>query len=231
MVINNAIVMAYAFDQTKDVKYMNGVTGAMDYLLGTNPLSFSFITGYGTYHEQNPHHRYWSKELDKTLPMAPDGILSGGPNAGLQDPYVRALGFEPGLKTNPSQRCFVDSIEAWSTNEVTINWNSPLAWIVSFLQDEAANADSTPGIDNPPVSETTTTTTSSPVTGEELLGDVNLDGKIDMSDLSLLALYILKEQTPAAANKANGDVDGDGNLTITDLSRIKQFVSHKIDKI
>ena len=52
-----------------------------------------------------------------------------------------------------------------------------------------------------------------------------------MSDLSLLALYILKEQTPAAANKANGDVDGDGDLTITDLSRIKQFVSHKIDKI
>ena len=165
--------------------------------------------------------------------MAPDGILSGGPNAGLQDPYVRALGFEPGLKTNPSQRCFVDSIEAWSTNEVTINWNSPLAWIVSFLQDEAAKADSgstpvDPPVD-PPVSETTTTT--EPVTGEKLLGDVNLDGNVDMSDLSLLALYILKEQTPAAANKANGDVDGDGNLTITDLSRIKQFVSHKIDKI
>lgn len=233
MVINNAIVMAYAYDQTKNVKYMNGVTGAMDYLLGTNPLSFSFITGYGTYHEKNPHHRYWSQELDETLPMAPDGILSGGPNAGLQDPYVRALGFEPGLKDNPSQRCFVDSIEAWSTNEVTINWNSPLAWIVSFLQDEAAKADSgstpvDPPVD-PPVSETTTTT--EPVTGEKLLGDVNLDGNVDMSDLSLLALYILKEQTPAAANKANGDVDGDGNLTITDLSRIKQFVSHKIDKI
>ena len=105
--------------------------------LGCNPLSFSFITGYGSYKEQNPHHRYWSYELDKTLPMAPDGVLSGGPNAGLQDPYVRALGFVPGEATNPSQRCFVDSIEAWSTNEVTINWNAPLAWIVSFMQDEA----------------------------------------------------------------------------------------------
>ena len=75
--------------------------------------------------------------------------------------------------------------------------------------------------------ETTTTTTP----GGKLLGDVNLDGKIDMNDLSMLALYILKESTPTAEAKANGDVDGDGDLTITDLSRIKQFVSHKIDKI
>ena len=74
--------------------------------------------------------------------------------------------------------------------------------------------------------ETTTTTP-----GGKLLGDVNLDGKIDMNDLSMLALYILKESTPTAEAKANSDVDGDGDLTITDLSRIKQFVSHKIDKI
>ncbi len=75
MVINNAIVMAYAYDQTRDSKYLNGVTTAMDYLLGTNPLSFSYITGYGTYHVQNPQHRYWAYELDDTLPKAPDGVL------------------------------------------------------------------------------------------------------------------------------------------------------------
>ncbi|MGN1480458.1 glycoside hydrolase family 9 protein, partial [Porcipelethomonas sp.] len=123
--INNAMVMAYAYDITEDAKYMNGVTTAMDYLLGRNPLSVSYVTGYGSYHVSRPHHRYWSYELDKTLPMAPDGVMSGGPNAGLQDPYVRALGFVPGDADNPSERCYVDSIEAWSTNEVTINWNAP----------------------------------------------------------------------------------------------------------
>lgn len=138
-VINNAMIMAYAYDVTKDVTYMNGVTTAMDYILGNNPLSVSYVTGYGSYAISRPHHRYWSNELDKTLPMAPDGILSGGPNAGLQDPYVRAFGFVPGDPENPSERCYVDSIEAWSTNEVTINWNAPFAWVVSFLQDEAAN--------------------------------------------------------------------------------------------
>ncbi len=166
MVINNCIVMAYAYDIDKDIKYMNGVAKGLDYLFGTNPLSFSFVTGYGTYMEKNPHHRYWSYELDKTLPMAPDGILSGGPNAGLQDPYVRALAFVPGDPENPSQRCFVDSIEAWSTNEVTINWNAPLAWIASFMQDEAADATGDPD--------------------KVLWGDANCDGKVLLNDAVLV---------------------------------------------
>ena len=134
-VINNAIVMAYAYDATDDVKYLNGVSTAMDYLLGRNPISFSYVTGYGSYALQRPHHRYWSNELDPTFPEAPDGILSGGPGSGMQDPYIGGLGFKRG--TLAPQRCYVDSIEAWSVNEVTINWNAPLVWVTSFLQDEA----------------------------------------------------------------------------------------------
>ena len=250
MVINNAIVMAYAYDQTGDVKYMNGVTTAMDYLLGTNPLNFSFITGYGTYYEQNPHHRYWSKELDKTLPQAPDGVLSGGPNAGLQDPYVRALGFVSGAEGNPSQRCFVDSIEAWSTNEVTINWNAPLAWIVSFLQDEAAGAGdgtqpttrptstptdkptSTP-TDKPtstPTDKPTSTPTDNPGDGETLLGDVDVNGRVDVTDLSTLAIALADNKPLSGQSKINADVDKDGKVLLTDLARIRQYLSHIIDK-
>lgn len=135
-VINNAIVMAYAYDETGDMKYLNGVSTAMDYLLGRNPLSFSYVTGYGSYDLEKPHHRYWSNELDNTFPEAPDGILSGGPGSGMQDPYIGGLGFERG-KLAP-QRCYVDSIEAWSVNEITINWNAPLVWVASFLQDEAS---------------------------------------------------------------------------------------------
>ena len=206
MVINNAMVMAYAYDLKKDPKYMSGVTTAMDYLLGTNPLSFSFITGYGLYHEKNPHHRYWSKELDKTLPMAPDGVLSGGPNAGLQDPYVRALGFVPGKKENPSQRCFVDSIEAWSTNEVTINWNSPLAWIVSFLQDEAPNV-------------------GEPKEDDVLYGDIDLNGIVDLSDLIKLSQYLLGDIDNLSAEAMEAaDCDGSGEVGITDLPKLRQFI-------
>jgi len=57
--------------------------------------------------------------------------LSGGPNSGLQDPYVQAAG----LKGCAPQKCFVDNIEAWSANEITINWNSPLAWVAAFIDE------------------------------------------------------------------------------------------------
>ncbi len=223
MVINNSIVMAYAYDMTKENKYMDGVATAMNYLLGCNPLSFSYITGYGTYKVKNPHHRFWSYELDKTLPMAPDGILSGGPNAGLQDPFVRALGFVSGLDTNPSQRCYVDSIEAWSVNEVTINWNAPLAWIVSFLQDEAAKAgESQPTTKDPnaPTEEPTTkpaettqpstegytegttaaATVAPTIPPEEvqgLLGDADVDTDVDVADVVKILSYTAdKEGSP-----------------------------------
>ena len=218
MVINNCIVMAYAYDLAEDIKYMNGIADAMNYLLGCNPLSFSYITGYGEYKEQNPHHRYWSYELDKTLPMAPDGILSGGPNAGLQDPYVRALGFVPGKADNPSQRCFVDSIEAWSTNEVTINWNAPLAWIASFLQDEAADA------------------TDDPKPQPDILwGDANCDKKVDMSDAVLIMQslsnpdkYGLNGSDPThitEQGQLNADVyeNGTSGITNEDALQIQKF--------
>ena len=248
MVINNAIVMAYAYDLTNDGKYIDGVTQAVDYLLGTNPLSFSFVSGYGSYKLHNPHHRYWSEELDKTLPAAPDGVLSGGPNAGLQDPYVRALGFVPGELSNPSQRCYVDSIEAWSTNEVTINWNAPLAWIASFLEDDGnATGDgsttvtttktpdptkpadpTTPATDPTKPADDPTTPTSAPTTG--LLGDVDLSGTIDVTDLSTLSLSLVDKKDLTGQSFKNADVTKDGKVDLTDLATLRQYLSKKITK-
>ncbi len=213
MVINNCIVMAYAYDLTQDITYMNGVVTGLDYLFGRNPLSYSYVTGYGTYKEHNPHHRYWSYELDKTLPMAPDGVLSGGPNAGLQDPYVRALGFVPGDTTNPSQRCFVDSIEAWSTNEVTINWNAPLAWIASFMQDEAADATGDP---KPPTSSD----------DDILWGDANVDGKVEIADATLILQYLTNKDEYKISDQGMKNADcannGDG-VTALDALAIQKM--------
>ncbi|MBR5362679.1 MAG: glycoside hydrolase family 9 protein [Oscillospiraceae bacterium] len=237
MVINNLIAMAYAYDQTGESKYLSGVTTGMDYLLGCNPLAYSYITGYGSYHERNPHHRYWSHELDKTLPEAPDGVLSGGPNAGLQDPYVRALGFVPGKKDNPSQRCYVDSIEAWSTNEVTINWNAPLAWIVEFLQDKDNIKDVEP-ITTSASSETTekseTTASSSTTTKDDVdWGNVDLskgdtpEMRVDVSDAVLLARFVAEDAgaNVSAQGKLNADVNANGKPDADDTLKILQFIA------
>jgi endoglucanase len=42
-----------------------------------------------------------------------------------------------GLPGCAPQKCFVDNIEAWSANEIAINWNTPLAWVSAFLDEKA----------------------------------------------------------------------------------------------
>ena len=132
-VMNAALVLGTAYFFTKEVKYANGVIDCMDYLLGRNPLAHSYVSGYGTDFLRNPHHRVWAHQKDPKLPEAPPGAVSGGPNSMLQDPYIRKLG----MSGCPPQTCYVDHVESYSTNEVAINWNAPLAWDAAFLDDLA----------------------------------------------------------------------------------------------
>jgi len=135
-VLNNAIVMALAYDFTKDPKYLTGVEDALSYLLGRNPMDQSYVTGYGFRPLENPHHRFWAHQANSAFPSPPAGVLSGGPNSGLQDPYVKAAG----LKGCAPMKCFADNIEAWSANEEAINWNAPLAWVAAFLDEHPKGA-------------------------------------------------------------------------------------------
>jgi endoglucanase len=132
-VVNNLIVLALAADFTKQQKYLDGVATGMDYLLGRNPLGQSYVTGYGEKPLENPHHRFWAHQANAKYPKAPPGVLSGGPNSTIDDPYSKAAG----LKGCAPQKCFVDHIEAYSVNEITINWNAPLAWVAAWLDEKA----------------------------------------------------------------------------------------------
>jgi len=122
-IVNNAIVLATAYDLTGDPRYRDGVLQGMDYIFGRNALNVSYVTGYGTRYPGHPHNRTFAHE-------PPVGVLVGGANANLQDPYAaeHLAGARP-------QFCYVDHIDSFSTNDATINWNSALAWIASFLAD------------------------------------------------------------------------------------------------
>ena len=220
-VVNNAIVMAYAYKETGDASYLNGVSTALDYIFGRNGLGFSYVSGYGTYHLQNPHHRYWSYEVDPTFPMAPAGVMSGGPGSGMQDPYIGGLGYKRG--TLAPQKCYVDSAEAWSVNEVTINWNAPFAWAISFLEDEAPKADENP-----------TTKPTNPSDGDILWGDVNVDGTVDIADVVAAAAFVgdSSKNPVSAQGLKNGDVQNNGDgLTASDALAIQQFLAGTVKEL
>ncbi len=132
-VINNALTMALAYDFNKDPQLLRAVAWGMDYVLGRNPMGKSYITGYGIRPLEYPHHRYWAYQANAKYPKAPPGVVSGGPNSGLEDPYVKAAG----LMGCAPEKCFVDNSDAWSTNEIAINWNSPLVWVTAWLDEHA----------------------------------------------------------------------------------------------
>lgn len=135
-VANKLILLGLAYDFTKNDAYAKGVGKGLGYLFGQNTLSTSFVTGEGTKAVVQPHHRFWSNAVNSNYPIAPPGSLSGGPNAGLDDSTSAAL--LSGCKSRPAT-CWVDNINAYGVNEITINWNAPLAWNLAFYTDYAAN--------------------------------------------------------------------------------------------
>lgn len=70
----------------------------------------------------------------------------------------------------------------------------------------------------------------SPELSEEmLLGDIDSDGDIDVSDLSELSLAVIGDSKLTANQKIAADVDKDGKVTLADLARMRQFLSKIIE--
>lgn len=99
----------------------NTIDKQLNYLLGNNATGYCFMTGFGSLSPQSPHHRP-SQATGKTVP----GMIVGGPNSGLDDPYVQNV-----LKDTPPAKCYADNSQSYSTNEVTIYWNSPVIYLLA----------------------------------------------------------------------------------------------------
>jgi len=127
--LNRAMVLGVASDLTHDPKYRAGVIDAVDYILGRNPMHVSYVSGYGSWSMQHPHHRFWAPSLDAALPGPPPGVLSGGPNS---TAMVDPVALQMKGKCAP-QTCWSDDVRAYALNEVAINWNAPLVWVSAWL--------------------------------------------------------------------------------------------------
>jgi endoglucanase len=129
--LNNLQVLAAGYELTDKSKYRDAALSGFDYVFGRNALNLSYVTGYGEVSSHNQHSRWYAKQLDPKLPNPPVGTLAGGPNSSIQDPYAQSK-----LTGCVGQFCYIDDIQSWSTNELTINWNAPLAWATAFVADQ-----------------------------------------------------------------------------------------------
>jgi endoglucanase len=93
----------------------------LHYLLGRNTFSISWVTQVGEHPFRHPHHRP-SGAGHRPWP----GLLSGGPNAGRQDPVLKALPADL-----PPAKVYSDAQGSYASNEVCINWQAMLVFLLA----------------------------------------------------------------------------------------------------
>jgi len=62
-------------------------------------------------------------------------------------------------------------------------------------------------------------------------GDINFDGKVDISDLTELSLALIGDKELTKMQQKAADVDGDGRNTLADLAKYRQYISKVISTL
>ncbi len=122
------------------------------------------------------------------------GMLVGGVNSDLADSTAQKY-----LSDTPAAKCYIDHSGSYSTNEITIYWNSPLIYLLSLTMEPS----------------------------ESVRGDVNADGSFSAADVVMLRKWLLG--SGKITDSATGDLCEDGKLDAFDLSFMKRelFAPHK----
>lgn len=121
--MNNARLLSTAFKLSKKQKYLDAAFAQVNYIFGCNPVSRCYVTGFGTNGAKYPHHRP-SIAMKKPQP----GMLIGGPDEHLDDVFTKNV-----LEDKPPLKCYLDNEQSFSTNEITIYWNSALVYALVDL--------------------------------------------------------------------------------------------------
>ncbi|NLP14800.1 MAG: endoglucanase [Clostridium sp.] len=189
--------------QTMVMQVANQLSPNTDYINAALD-SLSHIFG------RNYYNRSYVTGLGINPPMNPHDRRSGAD--GIRDPW-------PGCLVGggwPGARDWIDVEESYETNEIAINWSGALIYALAGfanMQENPFNPEPTP--------------TSKP---EIVYGDVNDDGYVDSTDLTILKRYVLRKLSSMPAQDA-ADVNVDGVIDSTDITILKRFLLRKISKL
>jgi endoglucanase len=121
---NQSMAMIQAYKLTADSSYLDAAVANLDYILGRNATTYCFVSGQGDKSPMFFHHR--PSEADGIEDPVP-GLLAGGPNPSQQDNCA-------GYPSDLPARSYLDDVCSYASNEICINWNSPLAYIATAVE-------------------------------------------------------------------------------------------------
>jgi endoglucanase len=125
---NQSLLLLVANQLQPQKASVEAAFGNLHYLLGRNCFGVSWITQVGARSYLHPHHR---PSVADHLATPWPGLLSGGPNARPADKVAEQL------PKGPPMRMWVDDAMAYSLNEVAINWNAPLVFLLAAANAQA----------------------------------------------------------------------------------------------
>lgn len=133
LILDDGIVLAIAADEkaaagdpVAAAHYARHALRTMDYLLGTNAMALSMVTGFG----ENAVERAY----DCCVPNTATGKMVLGPNdwTNADDPDMPAFGSLPGMKMMPTKGT------GWAAREIDIDANAPLTWMAWWAEHRGA---------------------------------------------------------------------------------------------
>jgi endoglucanase len=125
VVANYGLMLLVANALRADARYVDAARDDLEYLLGRNALSISFVTRVGANPTRHPHHRPSGADAN---PEPWPGLLAGGPDAHRQDDAMKNL-----PEGTPAAKMYLDEEASYATNEIAINWNAPLVFLLAGL--------------------------------------------------------------------------------------------------
>jgi endoglucanase len=127
VVANYGVALVLVNMLQPDPALLDAAAENLHYLLGRNTFALSWVTQLGDRPYRHPHHR--PSGGDANAEPWP-GMLSGGPNRYGGDPVIDAL------PATPPARRYRDDQGSYASNEMAINWNAPLVFLLASLLPE-----------------------------------------------------------------------------------------------
>jgi endoglucanase len=119
---NQSLLLLVADHFHHDKTMQNVALNNLHYMVGRNCHGVSWVTHLGVRPFEHPHHR---PSVADGIAAPWPGLLSGGPNSHGGDVVADAL------PKQPPMRMWLDDERAYSLNEIAINWNAPLVFLLA----------------------------------------------------------------------------------------------------
>ena len=158
---------------------------AFNYLLGVNPLSFSYVSGYGENCVENIFSAIYSTDAILSPYRCPAGYFTEGAN-NHNNRHISKY----------NTKCYIDSDAEYTTNENTIYGNAAMIFLTASIMSR--------------------------IESEQIKGDVNADGKINVADVVLMQKWLLTVPDTKLIDWKAGDLCEDEKLDVFDLCLMKR---------